>query len=65
MYKVYFQPRNPIAGVSESVAEFPTAQAALECAESMVRSDEKVRIIDPNEGQISVEFLRVIVQTAQ
>lgn len=65
MYKVYFQPRNPIAGVSEGVAEFPTPQAALECAENMVRSDEKVRIIDPNEGQISVEFLRVIVQTAQ
>ena len=58
-YKITFEPRNKIKGVSPSTVELRTAAEAWIELVGLEASDEKATILDPNGVAISREELRL------
>lgn len=62
MYKISSEPLNKIAGAKTVETEATTAREALNIAEGLEMSDERVTIISEAEGEIDLDFLRILAK---
>ncbi len=61
-YKITFEPLNPIAGVKPTTVEIKTAAEAWREVDGLLRSDERVKIVDPHGVEIGSQELKEIAE---
>jgi hypothetical protein len=59
-YKITFEPLNRIAGVRSTTVEIETAAEAWKEVDGLMRSDERVTIVDPHGHEIGWQELKEI-----
>jgi hypothetical protein len=61
-YKITFEPLNRIAGVKPTTVEIETAAEAWREVDGLMRSDERVKIVDPRGVEIGWQWLKEIAE---